>query len=78
MPFSYSSNLCFYCHRIDSIPLSVFTEMHSLEAIKLSNNEIKHLPQQAFQSVSESRAIIDVHGMYRLMFSFFYDIPFFV
>ncbi len=49
-------------YRIDSIPLSVFSEMHSLEAIKLSNNKIKHLPPQAFQSITETRAVIDVHG----------------
>jgi hypothetical protein len=42
--------------------------MHSLEAIKLSNNRIRHLPPQAFQSITETKAVIDVHGELKVPF----------
>jgi hypothetical protein len=53
-----------YLHhfRVDSLPMAVFAEMHSLELISLANNRVKYMPRDTFQPIIETVQVIDVHG----------------
>ena len=65
----------FKCHailnRIDDIPPPAFQDLHSLEWVKLYNNQLKTLHYELMEPVLDSLMHIDIHSKY---YTYFHNI----
>ena len=59
-------SISFYIYRIENITPGTFTDLHSLEWIKLYNNKLTTLKYELMEPVLDSLMHIDIHSKYEI------------